>query len=156
MGAGKTTVGEALAARLAWPFVDLDTSIEESAGLALREIFDTLGEVRFRQLESEGLRRTGALAACVVATGGGTPVDRENRAWMQAHGRVVWLDVAFEEVATRLRDDRRRPLYSDREAAALLFEQRRPAYSENDLAVHVEGRSAAGLAVAIADALGLR
>ena len=156
MGAGKTTVGKALAAWLAWRFVDLDTSVEESAGLTVREIFDTLGEARFRQLESENLRHTGKLATCVVATGGGTPVDPENRAWMRAHGRVVWLDVGFEVVATRLRDDGRRPLYSDREGAARLYRERRPVYLENDLAVTAAGRSAADLAVSIADALGLR
>lgn len=156
MGSGKTTVGEVLAARLAWPFVDLDSSVEQSAGLEVREIFDTLGEAHFRQLEGESLRRTEALADCVVATGGGTPVEAENRAWMRAHGKVVWLDAAFERAAARLRDDRRRPLFSDLEAAAQLYEQRRPAYLENDLTLAVVDSSAADLAAAIADALGLR
>src|SRR5574337_1216616 len=83
MGSGKTTVGQLLARQLAWRFVDLDTRIQETAGLRITEIFDRLGEPAFRQIEHEQLLQILGEAAeqdkpTVLALGGGTYAQPQN------------------------------------------------------------------------------
>lgn len=101
-GAGKTTLGRALAQEMAWPFVDLDEAIEQRTGTSVADIFRTQGEAVFRQLEAEELRRVGLAAPLVLATGGGTPCFHDSMPWLLAHGRVVWLDVPPAAIADRL------------------------------------------------------
>jgi shikimate kinase len=83
MGCGKTTVGECLAQRLAWRFIDLDKQIEQAEGLSIAEIFAQAGETPFRRKEHEYLRRileeTSQPGGWVVALGGGTFVLVTNR-----------------------------------------------------------------------------
>ena len=106
MGAGKTSVGRALARRLQWQFVDLDQRIETQTGLAVAEIFAGSGEEAFRRLETATLRallaelRDGSPA--VVALGGGAPLREENAALLAACGAPqVFLDAPFEVVRER-------------------------------------------------------
>jgi len=84
MGAGKTSVGQALARRLGWGFVDLDQQIERRAGRTIAEIFAGSGEDAFRRIETAVLRellaKLGHGSPLVVALGGGTPVREENAA----------------------------------------------------------------------------
>jgi len=141
MGVGKTTVGRLLAERLDVPFVDLDAAIERESGLHVSEIFARHGEERFRALEREALLRCADLAGCVVATGGGTPIDPRNRAWMARQGRVVWINLPSAQIRRRLHGTWQRPLYRDPERAEILLQERLPAYREHDLEIAAEGRS---------------
>jgi len=143
MGAGKSTVGRLLAPALDAPFVDLDAVIESVAGRPVARIFEHSGEEGFRALERAQLLDTARLERCVVATGGGTPVDEENRRWMRSHGTVVWLDVAFERLAGRLSGSPTRPLWRSEDGARRLFEERHQAYHDCDHAIDVGARSAA-------------
>lgn len=97
MGAGKSTVGRALADRLGWNFLDLDASIEALAGLSIPEIFRTLGESQLRRFESRALARALALPRTVIALGGGAPETLGNRLLLeQTPGtRTVFLDAPF-------------------------------------------------------------
>ena len=102
-GSGKTTLGRALAAHFALPFVDLDAEIVAHAGQSIPSIFQQHGEAHFRQLEAEVLRlvatRPGPL---VLATGGGTPCFHDNLAVLDATGITLWLDVPVPVLAARL------------------------------------------------------
>ena len=149
MGVGKTTVGRALAERLDSSFVDLDAAIERETGSTIVQIFADEGEKRFRELEREALLRCGDLPDCVVATGGGTPVDSRNRVWMAERGRIVWLDLPFEEIRRRLAGTRDRPLFRDSARVEELFRERLVAYRENDLRIDAPGRSAVEIAAEI-------
>lgn len=113
MGAGKTTVGAACAARLGRPFVDTDDVVEANTGLSVAEVFATQGEARFRELE-----RHAVVDACetpepaVLACGGGAVVDPENRRRLHRAGFVVWLQAPPATLMARVGTGAERPLLS--------------------------------------------
>jgi shikimate kinase len=109
MGAGKSTVGPAVARRLARSFVDLDDVIVAEAGRVIPEIFAAEGEPGFRRREAAALRRL-AGAEAVVACGGGIVVDPENVALLRASGMVAWLEAPAEVLAQRVRVAAGRPM----------------------------------------------
>lgn len=129
MAAGKTTVARALARRLAWRAEDVDELIEARERRSVAEIFARSGEAYFRGVEREILRLLLPLRHVVVATGGGTFVDPENRAAIMRDGLSIWLDVPFEAVLARLPADGRRPLAADRMQMERLFIARQAAYA---------------------------
>lgn len=140
MGAGKSTVGRALAARLGVPFVDLDEAFEALAGMTIRRAFEERGEAWFRERESELLRGTEALPDAVVALGGGTFTFPENRAVVQRAGRSVFLDAPFEVVAARLGGKAAdRPLFRSLEEARALYDARLGSYRLSDRILPLEG-----------------
>jgi len=132
MGSGKSTVGRLLAERIGVPFCDTDEVVCEEVGTTIAEIFATMGEEAFREMEPV------ALAACVarsgvVATGGGVVLRESNRLLMSSNNvRVVWLDATLEGLAARLEGDSERPLLGDDTRGALvdLDRQRRPLYAQ--------------------------
>ena len=128
MGAGKSTVGRELSLKLHWPFLDLDTEIEKSEKLPVREIFAQFGEPHFRQLEREHLQRISGTPQAIIALGGGAYVDAANRAVVDATGVAVWLETSFETVKERVRPDGSRPLLADPTKARQLHSERLPSY----------------------------
>ena len=121
MAAGKTTVARALARRLDWRAEDIDELIEARERRSVAEIFARSGEPYFRTMEKEILRLLLPMRHTVVATGGGTFVDLENRAAINRDGLSVWLDVPFDMVLARVPADGRRPLAADRGQMERLF-----------------------------------
>ena len=133
MGAGKTTLGQALAARLGCAFVDVDARIEADHGQSIPALFASEGEAGFRRRESDTLRAVLAGAPGVVATGGGAVLDAGNRAAMRAAGTVVYLTVDPTIQLARLRGDTGRPLLQTADPAgtlATLQAQRDPLYRD--------------------------
>ena len=130
MGAGKTTVAQALARRLGWQAEDVDALIEAREHRSVADIFAREGEPFFRALEKQVIFSLLPARHVVVATGGGTFVDAENRAAINADGTSVWLDLPFDEVLTRLPPDGRRPLAADLAQLTRLYEVRRLAYEQ--------------------------
>jgi shikimate kinase len=128
MAAGKTTVARALARRLGWQAADIDALIEQRERQTVADIFSKRGEPYFRALERAILLEQIAHRHMVVATGGGTFADPQNRAAINSDGVSVWLDVPFERVVARVPADGRRPLASDRAEFERLFHARRVAY----------------------------
>ncbi|MDQ7041600.1 MAG: shikimate kinase [Rhodothermus sp.] len=120
MGCGKSTIGPLLARRLHYAFLDLDMLVEQQAGRSIPEIFAAGGEAAFRMLERDALRRTVAMDAYVIATGGGALAADDNLAWALRNGRVVYLQVSVDELVRRLTPEAaRRPLLQDRQGRPL-------------------------------------
>ena len=151
MAAGKTTVARALATRLGWRAEDIDELIEARERRAVAEIFARSGEPYFRAVEREILKVLLPLRHVVVATGGGTFVDPENRGAINLDGLSVWLDVPIEEVLARIPADGRRPLAADRVQMERLYDARRMAYAMAHLRFDVGSASADEVAERIAD-----
>jgi shikimate kinase len=130
MGAGKTTVAKALGRRLGWPVEDVDERIEARERRSVATIFAQNGESYFRQQERQTLSELLAQRQIVIATGGGTFAEPDNRALMLADGAVAWLDVPLSRVFERVPADGRRPLAADRGQMEQLYVRRRLAYAE--------------------------
>jgi shikimate kinase len=135
MGAGKSSVARALSRRIGWRAEDIDERIEAREGRRVSEIFAQRGEPYFRQVESAVLRDLLPARQVIVATGGGTFVDPDNRTLMLADGAVAWLDVPLASVLQRVPNDGRRPLAADRRQMEQLYERRRLAYGQAHLRV---------------------
>src|SRR5690242_17569128 len=128
MAAGKSTLARALARRLGWRAVDIDELIEQRERAAVAEIFARHGEPHFRAAERAALAEQLPGRHLVVATGGGTFVDAQNRAIINADGVSVWLDVPLDRLIARVPTDGRRPLAADRLEFERLFHARMAAY----------------------------
>ena len=164
MGAGKTKIGHALAQLLGWSFIDLDEEIELSQKVPIRDIFRLQGELQFREIETEALRRILAeiSAPTVIALGGGTFIQPIHAALFGASGAsVVFLDTPIEDMLQRCwlepqtTPENLRPLAADPDAFRALYSERLPQYRNADLTVKTADRTAEANAREIATRLQL-
>jgi shikimate kinase len=140
MGAGKTTMGKKLAAKLGHTFVDVDLVLEKNEAKYIRDIIADQGDQYFREKESETLRSLD-LTDKVISTGGGTPCFYDNMKWMNEHGTTVFVDanegVIFSRLVTANRENR--PLLKGLDDEGLKqfihnkLEERMPFYSQANL-----------------------
>lgn len=130
MGAGKTTVARALARRLDWRAVDVDELIEARERQTVADLFSRHGEAYFRSVERAVLLEQLQPRHIVVATGGGTFADPQNRSIINRDGVSIWLDVPLERLVARVPADGRRPLAADRVEFERLYAVRRAAYEQ--------------------------
>lgn len=131
MGCGKSTVGLLLSRKLGMSFIDLDTYIEKKQGMSVSEIFAKFGEAYFRKAEKEAARELSEKNGLVIASGGGTVIDKENAEILRSSGKIVLLDLPVELISQRLEGDASRPLLQrpDKEKAMReLYEKRMPLY----------------------------
>lgn len=132
MGSGKTSVGKRLAAKLSYSFLDTDIEIESAEKRKISAIFSESGEEYFRQKETETIKSLiEKTEKTVISTGGGLPLQEENRNPLQKLGFVVYLDVEKETVLERLSKDTTRPLLNGPEKekrVEALLSFRRPIY----------------------------
>jgi len=109
-GAGKTTIGQRLAAHYGLPFIDLDVEIEARCGMTIADMFEREGEAGFRTRESACLAEFSRREGIVLATGAGAVMDPANRETLAARGTVMMLGVDVDEQLDRLRHDTARPM----------------------------------------------
>ena len=137
MGAGKTTLGRALAQRLGRTFIDTDKILVDRTGVPIATIFEIEGEDGFRKRESQVIAEFLDGGDCVIATGGGAVLAEENRRMMRDHGVVVYLRARAESLWERTRHDTTRPLLATPDPKATITEmvqKRDPLYRD---AAHV-------------------
>ena len=129
MGSGKTTIGRQLARKLGWKFIDLDREIEQGEKRQVADIFQENGEPYFRSLEKRYLKESSYSSRAVIALGGGTYIDPQNRALADLTGLTVWLKVSFARLADRVKMDGTRPKFDNRDEAERLYQDREPQYA---------------------------
>ena len=139
MGAGKSTVGRRLAARLHIPFLDADHEIEAAhAGMTIAEIFSVHGEPYFRDGEARVIARLLEGGPSVVATGGGAFMREDTRNRIRDKGVSIWLDVEGDVILRRIKRRTDRPLLQTADPAATiakLIAERSPVYRLADLTI---------------------
>ena len=157
MGAGKTTLGRALAQRLELEFIDTDRILVERTGVPVATIFEFEGEDGFRRRECAVLAEVAERDGVVVATGGGAVLAEENRRVMRAHGTVVYIRARLESLWERTRHDGTRPLLKTedpRGTLARLLTEREPLYREvAHVIVETGAQSASSLVGRVVSAL---
>lgn len=143
MGCGKTKVGQILAERLKWKFLDTDDCIIKDAGMSIPELFDQRGEKHFRQLEKECIQNISRLTNHVIALGGGAILDPENWKRISESGITITLSYPPEILADRLEKKSDRPLLSQTQGKARLnqiaslMDKRKSHYQKADLIMHL-------------------
>ena len=144
MGAGKTSIGRRLAARLGLPFHDADVEIELAAGCSISELFTRFGEAEFRAGERRVIRRLLAGEPMVLATGGGAFMDAETRATVRRDAVSLWLRASLPTLVRRVSQRSHRPLLANGDPAVILqglIDKRHPVYAEADLVVDCSDES---------------
>lgn len=157
MGTGKSTVGQKLAETLGWRFTDMDAAIEHEENLKITSMFETKGEVYFREIETRVLQQLAEEVSLgrVVSTGGGAVLAEANRRTMLEHGYVVALTAAPETIMARVRQDRNRPLLqgNPEERIRHLAAERKHAYDFAHLTVTTDNRNAEEIVRVIVEGL---
>jgi shikimate kinase len=153
MGAGKSTIGKALAQKLEEPFYDLDKMIEERVGQSIPQIFKAKGEKAFRQLERQALDRTFSRGNGVIALGGGTLQSPTIVADIKSQGLLVFIETSMPNILQRITENNHRPMLWDengkmkpkeklRTDLKVLYEQRLPLYQQAEVIIHSDEFSA--------------
>ena len=138
MGAGKSTVGRRLAARLRRPFADADDAIVAAAGMSIADIFERYGEAYFRDGERRVILRLLSGPPLVLATGGGAFAEDATRKEILARACSVWIDVPVPVLVDRVSRRDHRPLLHGKDPRAVieeLLEKRRAAYAQAQLRI---------------------
>ena len=153
MASGKSTVGEALARRLEWSFLDFDVEIEQREGRTVKEIIDAVGEEGFRDREAALTAEAASATRLVMAPGGGWITRPELLGLLGAETLRVWLRVSVDETVRRLREDSiARPfkeLDDPHPIIAQMLAEREPLYRLADVAIPADRRSVESIAFEI-------
>jgi shikimate kinase len=139
MGCGKSTVGQMLASKVGYRFLDTDHLVEQVSQQSVASIFTMAGEEEFRVIESKVLSEISAYTRLIVATGGGLVMRQENWGHLR-QGLIVWIDVPADLLWERLAQDRSRPLLQSADPQVTLREilaTRQSRYAEADLRIRV-------------------
>jgi len=156
MATGKSSVGKQLAAMVEYNFLDLDAAIETEEGISIPQIFASLGESAFRELESRMVERMTDRTGLVIATGGGTIVNPQNLEKLKRCGIVITLTADIQTILQRVGSGEDRPMLQaeDRvERIRALMEQRAQAYAQADIILDTSALSVQEAAQRLMDRL---
>lgn len=155
MGCGKSTVARELAARMNATCIEMDEQIEEQQEMPITQIFETHGEVHFRDLETEFLRSLTEKENIVVSCGGGSVLRDENAALMKTHGKIILLTAKAETIYERVKDSTNRPVLNGNMTVGYireLMEKRKARYEAvADVSIATDGKSVAEICAEIMD-----
>ena len=138
MGAGKSTIGRRLSARLRLPFLDADTEIEAAAAMSIPDIFETHGEPHFRDGEARVIARLLDNGPAILATGGGAFMREETRSRIRDKAVSIWLKADAEVIMKRVRRRSDRPLLQNPDpegTVSRLLGEREPVYQLADITI---------------------
>jgi shikimate kinase len=141
MGTGKTEVGRELSNLLGWRLIDVDEEIVKAEGMNINEIFSRFGEARFRDIETEAIRRVCAGRNVIISTGGGAVLRQENMDMLREGGVIVNLAATADTIFRRTSGTSDRPLLrveNPLEKIRELLELRRPFYEKADITIVTE------------------
>jgi len=158
MGAGKSSVGACLRRRTGLGLLDTDEIVASNFGMSIPEIFAEYGEKRFREAESEALRRVRTEEQTIIITGGGIVLRKENVDILKTRAVIVWLDGVEETLFARAFRKRNRPLLhtkNPRKTFSQVLGTRRPLYANlADIRIDTSALTDEEIAVAILAKLG--
>lgn len=143
MGAGKSTVAKALSKMTGLPVVEMDEELVRRAGMSINDIFASMGEAAFRQMESALLSETAGGGPVIVSCGGGLVKDENNVNIMRADGTIIFLTATPETILSRVEGDHSRPLLEgkhDITSISAMIAERAPLYEKAaDIRIAVDG-----------------
>ena len=144
MGAGKTTVGEYLSAKLNRELKDIDRVIEQEQKKSIIEIFTNDGEEAFRQLESETIEKFSNMSDLIISTGGGALEKANNLSNLQKNGIIIYLKADIEELFKRVKNETQRPLLKEQdplEVIKKLIKKREKFYLMANITIITDNKS---------------
>jgi shikimate kinase len=144
MGSGKTKVGRELARILNMKLIDVDTEIEKSQKSSINDIFKNFGESRFREIETEMIKKISANKNAIISTGGGAVLKQKNMDILKKSGIIVCLTATAETILKRTNNNTERPLLQVKnpmERIKELLNFRKPFYKKADIMIDTEGKT---------------
>ncbi len=156
MGTGKTHIGKMLADAMAVAFYDSDKVIEERGGLTINEIFELYGEARFRESEEKTILELLEKDLCVIATGGGAPVNRNVLEAIKRGSVSIWLKSDVDLIYERIKQSKNRPLLQAKDPKAVLEDlltKREEYYAQADICIEIKENNAGKILSEIIEAL---
>lgn len=128
-GSGKSALGRRVAGKLQLPYLDMDVYLTEVTGMDTAQLYQHFGDQAFRDAETRLLQELVGVTPGIISTGGGTCLRPENRALMQNHGVIVYIDRPLDDIMSNFRAEKR-PLLAQksREEVEALFNERKPIY----------------------------
>jgi shikimate kinase len=141
-GAGKSTIGRALAKRLGYTFIDVDHLIKENTGMPLQTLIDKQGDSAFIGFEEEAILRLGQVDRCIISPGGSVVYSEKSMEHLKKISKIIFLDTAFRSIARRLPNARKRGIVGLRDRSLKeLFEERMVLYQKYaDYSIKLKGK----------------
>lgn len=144
MGTGKTAVGRQLSRLLNMELIDVDTEIERSQGITINEIFKNFGEPRFREIETEMIKKLSGKKNIIISTGGGAVLKQENMDTLRENGIIFCLMANPQTILKRTSHDSNRPLLQVEDPFKRikeLLDYRKPFYEKADIIINTENKT---------------
>lgn len=156
MGTGKSAVGRILSKELTYAFIDSDCEIEKEQKMSITEIFKNYGEAKFRDIESDIIKRLSEMEGVVISTGGGVVLRESNIENLRKKGVIVCLTASAETILKRVKQSNDRPLLqvdNPLQRIKELLTSREQCYRNADITISTEGKSSKEIASEILEKL---